>query len=105
MVGVKVQAKLGDLKEGKPIGVEANGKKIMLVMVQGKVYAIEATCSHRGGPLDQGAMDGYNVKCPWHGAIYDVRTGKVDPKTAWGKGQASYAVKADSKTGEITLEM
>lgn len=105
MASVKISVKASDLKEGKPVGAEINGKKVMLVRVQGKIYAIDSVCSHRGGPLEKGLMDGYNVKCPWHGSIYDVRTGKVSPDTPWGKGQASYPVSDDPDTGEITLEI
>lgn len=102
---MKISLKKGDLVEKKPAMVDANGKKVFIVMIDGKIYAMDNTCSHRGGPLAQGKLDGYNIKCPWHGSIYDVRTGKVDQSTPWGKGQAPYKVTVDAKTGEITLDM
>ena len=104
MASVKISIKKGDLSEKKPVKVDANGKQVFLVMIEGKIYAMDDVCSHRGGPLEKGALDGYNIKCPWHGAIYDVRNGKVSASTPWGKGQASYGVQINA-SGEITLEM
>lgn len=105
MASVKLSVKKSDLAEKKPIKVDASGKHVFLVMIDGKVYAMDGVCSHRGGPLEKGSLDGYNIKCPWHGAIYDVRTGAVSPSTPWGKGQAEYKVKVDAKSGELTLEL
>jgi nitrite reductase/ring-hydroxylating ferredoxin subunit len=43
----------------------------------GEVCAIAATCSHLGGPLDEGRRDGDTVVCPWHGSRFDLCTGEV----------------------------
>jgi nitrite reductase/ring-hydroxylating ferredoxin subunit len=43
----------------------------------GEVCAIAATCSHLGGPLDEGKRDGDTVVCPWHGSRFDLCTGEV----------------------------
>jgi len=50
---------------------------VVLSMVNGKVYAIDAVCSHEGGPLEEGTLEGYEVECPWHGSKFDVRTGEL----------------------------
>ncbi|HZB98575.1 MAG TPA: Rieske 2Fe-2S domain-containing protein [Nitrososphaeraceae archaeon] len=55
-----------DLKEGGMLKAETNGKQIVLSMVEGKVYAIDEICTHEGGPLDEGELNGYDLKCPWH---------------------------------------
>ncbi len=104
MAGVKLQIKKKDLAEGKPVKVDVKGKSVMIVMVKGQIFAIDSVCSHRGGPLEQGKMDGYEVRCPWHGALYDVRTGKVNEKTSWGKFQTPYKVSAGAD-GTLSLEM
>ena len=49
--------------------------EILLCNVDGKIYAIEDVCTHDGGPLDQGTLEGACVVCPRHGATFDVRTG------------------------------
>ena len=64
-----------------PIGnakcVEVNDKEIALFNIDGSFYAIDNTCTHVGGPLSEGELDGAHVTCPWHGAIFDVTTGQV----------------------------
>ena len=47
----------------------------MLCNVAGTLYAIEAVCTHDGGELDQGELDGCRIMCPRHGAYFDVTTG------------------------------
>ncbi len=102
-MAVKLPIKKSDLVEKKPQRVSVGGKNVFIVMIDGNVYAMDALCSHRGGPLENGALDGYNIKCPWHGAIYDVRTGKVSPSTPWGKGQAPYKVSVGA-SGELSID-
>jgi 3-phenylpropionate/trans-cinnamate dioxygenase ferredoxin subunit len=43
----------------------------------GVLYAIESVCTHDGGPLDAGVLEGYEVECPRHGARFDVRSGEA----------------------------
>jgi nitrite reductase (NADH) small subunit len=57
--------------------VEVQGKKIALFNVDGKFHAIDNTCTHRGGPLSEGELEGDEVTCPWHGAKFKVSTGEV----------------------------
>jgi nitrite reductase/ring-hydroxylating ferredoxin subunit len=45
--------------------------------VSGKFCAIQATCTHREGPLNEGKLDGSTVTCPWHGSQFNVCTGAV----------------------------
>ena len=49
--------------------------RIALFNLEGDYYAIEDTCTHDGGPLGQGRLDGCELICPRHGARFDVRTG------------------------------
>jgi nitrite reductase/ring-hydroxylating ferredoxin subunit len=92
-----------DLKEGDMLKVEANGKQIVLSMVEGKVYAIDEICTHEGGPLDEGELNGYDLKCPWHYAVFDVRNGKVSDATVWATNLNSYTVKIDETNGDILV--
>ena len=55
--------------------VVVDGNEILLCNVGGTIYAIEDVCTHDGGPLDQGTLEGACVVCPRHGATFDVRTG------------------------------
>jgi 3-phenylpropionate/trans-cinnamate dioxygenase ferredoxin subunit len=48
---------------------------MLLCNVAGTVYAIEDVCTHDGGELDQGELEGCRIMCPRHGAYFDVTTG------------------------------
>ena len=92
-----------DLKEGAMLKVEVNGKQIVLSMVEEKVYAIDEICTHEGGPLDEGELNGYDLKCPWHYAVFDVRNGKVSDATVWATNLNSYTVKVDETNGDVLV--
>jgi len=66
-----------DLAPGKAKCVEVAGKTIALFNLDGTFYAIDDTCTHRGGPLSEGELEGTDVTCPWHGGIFNVTTGAV----------------------------
>jgi nitrite reductase (NADH) small subunit len=67
--------KTSDVKTGSGKSIEINGKAIAVFNVDGKFYAINDVCGHRGGPLSEGELDGNTVICPWHGWRYDVTSG------------------------------
>jgi 3-phenylpropionate/trans-cinnamate dioxygenase ferredoxin subunit len=69
--------KASDTQPGKITLHELNGKRIALCNVNGRFYAIDDVCTHDGGPLDQGELEGDLVECPRHGAKFDVTTGKA----------------------------
>jgi len=66
-----------EIAPGTTRRVVADGVEILLCNVDGQLYAVEDVCTHDGGPLDQGDLEGANVVCPRHGATFDVRTGDV----------------------------
>ena len=70
-------AALSDLPPGTCRQVDAAGQPVALFNVNGTIYAIHGECTHRGGPLGEGELDGSVVTCPWHGARFDVTTGQV----------------------------
>ena len=72
---VKV-ASVTELPAGSCKAVEVNGKTIALFNVDGKVFALDNTCLHQGGPLVEGMLEGDVVTCPWHMWEYNVRTGE-----------------------------
>jgi 3-phenylpropionate/trans-cinnamate dioxygenase ferredoxin component len=71
---VKV-AQASDIPPGAKLIVEADGVEIVVVNVKGEFYAVEDVCTHDGGPLGEGKLDGCELICPRHGARFDVRTG------------------------------
>jgi nitrite reductase/ring-hydroxylating ferredoxin subunit/uncharacterized membrane protein len=66
-----------DFPEGKLVRIDAGGLPTLVVRVQGTLQAIGAVCSHAGGPLDEGKLDGDVVTCPWHGSRFCVADGRV----------------------------
>ena len=96
----KVAAK-SDLPSGASMLVEVHGQKIALFNSNGCYYAISDTCNHRGGPLSQGQVEGIIVICPWHGARFDLGTGRV--QTPFGKDLPTFKVVIEDN--DIKIEM
>ncbi len=70
--------KAADLKPGAMKKVEVPGMDdIVVANVEGKFYAMRGICNHQGGPLSEGELDSNIITCPWHGAQWDVTTGKL----------------------------
>jgi nitrite reductase (NADH) small subunit len=80
-----------DVVPGQAAAFTIEGQKIALFNVEGTYYAIGDTCTHRGGPLSEGDVQGTRVTCPWHGAEFDLKTGAVLEPPAQ-KGVPSYKV-------------
>jgi nitrite reductase (NADH) small subunit/3-phenylpropionate/trans-cinnamate dioxygenase ferredoxin subunit len=68
-------ARLEDLQPGQPVLVSVDGVRVVLVRAGEAVHALGDTCAHRGGPLSEGRLSGSRLACPWHGWMYDIRTG------------------------------
>lgn len=56
--------------------VDVEGRAIALFNLDGQYFAIDDICTHDGGPLAEGDLEGCEIQCPRHGARFDVRTGK-----------------------------
>ena len=90
---VKV-AETKDIQPSQMRGVQVNGENVCIVNVEGKYYAIGSICTHEGGPLAEGMLEGYEVECPWHYSRFDVRTGKVTNPPA-SEPEPAYEIKVD----------
>ena len=99
---VKV-AQTDELSPGSGKVVAADGRSIALFNVEGTFYAIDNTCTHRGGPLGEGELNGESVTCPWHGANFNVKTGAVTHPPA-GTGVRSFVVKVEGSDVLVELE-
>lgn len=66
-----------DLRDDKPFRAEHDGTPILLIRRGQQIYALAETCSHLGGPLSEGTLDGEIIQCPWHGSRFSIRDGRV----------------------------
>src|SRR5258708_25817573 len=82
--------------------VEVQGKKMALFNGDGKFRASDNTCTHRGGPLSEGELEGDEVTCPWHGAKFKVTSGEVLRPPA-PQGVGSYKVRVNGADIELEL--
>jgi len=72
------------LAEGALKLVEVEGRDLVVVRIEGEVYALDNRCPHLGGPLSGGRVEGRAVVCPWHGWQWDAKTGRaVWPQVDW----------------------
>ena len=96
-------ATTGDLSPGKAMKVEVNDEEVALFNLDGTYYAIGDVCTHAGGPLSEGELDGEEVECPWHGSRFNVRTGEVLTPPAPREVEC-YTVKVEGEDILISLD-
>ena len=70
-------AEVGECPPGSLLDIEAREERIVLANVDGDLYALENRCSHEDLPLSDGELDGDRLECLYHGARFDVCTGKA----------------------------
>ncbi len=73
---VKV-AQVHDLPDPGKMLVEADGRLVVLFHIGGEYFCLDDVCTHDGGPLGEGCLEGHRIACPRHGAEFDIRTGKA----------------------------
>jgi nitrite reductase (NADH) small subunit len=89
------------LGEGRTFDIGAH-KVAVFRTRQGEVFATQATCPHRGGPIADGLMGGRTVVCPLHAFKFDVATGSPVGHTCGGLTTYPVSIDAD---GRIRLEL
>ncbi|HUS19381.1 MAG TPA: DUF2231 domain-containing protein [Terriglobales bacterium] len=66
-----------ELSEGQAMLAKINGERVVVARCAEGIVAFSDHCTHKGGPLSDGAIVGCAVQCPWHGSQFDLRTGRV----------------------------
>jgi nitrite reductase/ring-hydroxylating ferredoxin subunit/uncharacterized membrane protein len=90
------------IKEGRTLRVEVKGEVIAIALQNDKLYAFNEFCTHRYGPLSEGAFYNGSVECPWHLSCFDMSTGEVV------EGPAKIAIKTYDlkvKEGDIFIKI
>ena len=75
--GFERVAATSEIPNGSMKQVDVGGIDVMVANVNGNFYALANKCTHAGGPLAKGRLEGFVVQCPLHGSKFDVRTGAV----------------------------
>lgn len=70
-------AQIDELPSGEMRGVVVDGVKVLVVNLDGEVFAYQDRCLHMGVPLSQGWFEGASLVCFLHGWEYDARTGET----------------------------
>lgn len=93
---------IGDVPEGRGATVKLkDGAEIALFNANGKYYAIENFCPHKGRPLANSKLYGNEVECEFHDWRFDVRTGECLKKK--GCSIESYEVKIEGEMIKILV--
>jgi nitrite reductase (NADH) small subunit len=95
-------ARLADVPPGAAREVVVGETVVALVNVDGEVFALDGICSHQGGPLGGGRVEGRTLTCPWHGWQYDAPSGVH--RTSGRACQRVYPVKVDEGAVLVDLE-
>jgi 3-phenylpropionate/trans-cinnamate dioxygenase ferredoxin component len=69
--------KVSQVAVGQLLGIDVDGKPVLVANVDGRLYAIGNRCTHRGCSLSEGELSGATVICPCHGGQFDVTSGEV----------------------------
>ena len=98
---VKV-GRVEDIPDGEALQAEADGQTLALVKVDGEVFCVQDICTHEHAHLSEGFCEGFEIECPLHGSIFDVRTGEVKSLPAT-EGLKTFPVKVED--GDILVEV
>ena len=89
---------VSELSDGQMMLAIRDRERVVIGRCSDGIVAFSNHCTHRGGPLSDGALVGCTVQCPWHGSQFDVRTGRVIA------GPAQHRIKTydiDIRNGEV----
>jgi nitrite reductase/ring-hydroxylating ferredoxin subunit/uncharacterized membrane protein len=97
------ELELGQMKLLRVADAARGERRIVLARTEHGYAAFDDRCTHKGGPLSDGALVGETVQCPWHGAQFDAMTGRVKAGPATEK-IGTYAVEEREGRVRITLD-
>lgn len=91
---------VAELPPGTHRVVEVDGAQVAVFNLEGKLYAIEDVCTHDGGILTGGPIEGDQIVCPRHGARFCIKTGEALTPPAF-EPTATFPVRVDN--GEVQV--
>ena len=109
MASVQVATR-AEISSGSMKAFQIGDERLLVAHCEDGFYAISGVCSHLGGDLSKGRLEGFVVTCPRHGSRFDVRTGENvgPPKIGFIKLKApdvkSYAVTVEGESVSVELD-
>ncbi len=97
----KVAARL-EIPDGAGRSFEVEGRRIAIFNLAGTFYAIDEECTHSGGPLSEGTIEGDEIECPWHQGRFNIKTGAVVDAPPMDD-LASYSVRLSGEDVEVEV--
>ena len=85
-----------------PLGVDINGQKIGLYVIDDQVHAVEDVCPHAYALLSQGFVENGRIECPLHGAQFEISTGKCQTEIG-GRDLSCFAVRVQE--GRVSIRI
>lgn len=76
-VDLAAGVRASDVPDGGMLAGHVGGRAVLLARRGDELFAIGGECTHYGASLADGIFTGYTVRCPWHHACFDVRTGEA----------------------------
>jgi nitrite reductase/ring-hydroxylating ferredoxin subunit len=95
-------ARLSEIPAGGFTRVEVEGTGMVLARVGDAVHAVSDECAHQGGPLGEGKLSGTRLTCPWHGWMFDVKTGTCLMPSRGG-AVPTYPTRVDGEDVWVTI--
>jgi len=93
-------AKVGELAPGSHRVVDVDGAAVVVFNLGGEYHAIEDVCTHDGGQLTGGSIEGDEIVCPRHGARFSIRTGAALTAPAY-EPVAKFLVRVENGTIQV----
>ena len=102
-MGKILVSKINNIPPGSKYKTTVDGKDILIVNIDGKLYAIDDTCTHAGASLFDGELKNESIVCDWHGAEFNCTNGTLKKFPAQINNLKSYKIKVES--GDIFIEI
>lgn len=94
-----------DIDKENITSVEIEGKSVLLIKKGDEVFAIDSVCGEGCGPLDDGMLEGFHIRCPGYHEYYDIRTGKPLGVAHCRSGIKTYETRVNETNGDIFVYM
>ena len=93
-------ARAGELAPGQWKSIDVDGAQVAVFNLDGRYYAIEDVCTHDGGQLTGGSIEGSEIVCPRHGARFCIKTGAALTAPAY-EATATFPVRIENGVVEV----